>query len=91
MIRNVCVDWFFELPVALTASTSMPPAVVTCPSNDKPAQIAVGKPSKTISFILQPVTTTETEFVSFALICPKLIEAVVDNVLKAPFPVPIAI
>lgn len=91
MIRNVWVDWFFELPVALTASISRPPAVVTCPSNDNPSQTVEGNPTKTISFSLHPVTTTLTEFVEFAEMLPKLIDAVVDNVLKAPLSVPIAI
>ena len=79
------------LLVALTASTSRPFAVVTWPINERPAEIADGNPIKTMSFIAQPVTTTETEFEEFPEILPKAIEAVVDRVLKAPFPVPIAI
>jgi len=76
--------------VALTASTSTPFAVVTWPINESPLEIALGKPSKTISFIEQPVTTTETEVEELLAMLPKLIEAVVERVLKAPFPVPIA-
>ena len=79
------------LLVALTASTSRPFAVVTWPKNESPLEIALGNPSKTISFIAQPVTTTETEVEELFGMLPKAIEAVVDRVLKAPLPVPIAI
>ena len=78
------------LLVALIASTSRPFAVVTWPRNERPFETADGKPSKTISFNKQPVTTTETDVEELLPILPKAIEAVVDRVLKAPLPVPMA-